>query len=163
MKKHGAPLLAWLLFALWAGVIFYFSAQPDVVSGEQSGFFADLLQQVVHAVSGQPDTAEAGEALYALLDHIVRKGAHFAVYAVLGVLCARAYAACGVRGGGMRFLLCVLTCALYAATDELHQHFVPGRFMAVSDVMLDSAGAACGALLLQFMQKAGFFQNHKKK
>jgi VanZ family protein len=31
---------------------------------------------------------------------------------------------------------------LYSATDEFHQSFVPGRHPAVTDVMIDAAGAA---------------------
>ena len=34
--------------------------------------------------------------------------------------------------------------ALYAASDEIHQLFVPGRSGQLSDVILDSAGALAG-------------------
>ena len=34
---------------------------------------------------------------------------------------------------------------LYAVSDEFHQGFTPGRTPAVSDVLLDGAGAAAGA------------------
>ena len=37
-----------------------------------------------------------------------------------------------------------LLCTCYAATDEFHQIFVPGRTPKVTDVMIDSAGAALG-------------------
>ena len=36
----------------------------------------------------------------------------------------------------------------YAATDELHQLLVPGRSGQLSDVILDSAGALAGLLVL---------------
>lgn len=35
----------------------------------------------------------------------------------------------------------------YAATDEFHQIFVPGRAGMVTDVMIDSSGALAGILL----------------
>ena len=41
-----------------------------------------------------------------------------------------------------------LIAAGYAATDEFHQLFVPGRSGQVSDVILDSAGAAIGVLIM---------------
>ena len=41
-----------------------------------------------------------------------------------------------------------LTASAYAATDEFHQLFVPGRSGQISDVILDSAGAALGVLLM---------------
>ena len=37
-----------------------------------------------------------------------------------------------------------LIAALYAASDEIHQLFVPGRSGQLSDVILDSAGALAG-------------------
>lgn len=37
--------------------------------------------------------------------------------------------------------------ALYAATDEFHQLFVPGRAGLLTDVLIDAAGAAIGLLL----------------
>ena len=36
---------------------------------------------------------------------------------------------------------------LYAASDEIHQLFVPGRSGQLRDVLLDSAGVAAGILL----------------
>ncbi|HJA34824.1 MAG TPA: VanZ family protein [Candidatus Mediterraneibacter merdigallinarum] len=46
-----------------------------------------------------------------------------------------------------------LTAALYAATDEVHQLFVPGRSGQISDVILDSAGALAGVLVLAAVRK----------
>ena len=43
---------------------------------------------------------------------------------------------------------------LYAATDEFHQVFVPGRSGKVADVLLDSAGALLGVLLLALILHA---------
>ena len=131
----------WLAFALWAGVIFYFSAQPDTDSVKQSGFFAHLLEQAVCLVCGE---GSRSQALYDMLHTLVRKGAHFTVYLILGVISERAYHHSGAQGRGLRFALSLLTCALYAATDEIHQYFVPGRAMMLTDVLIDSAGACCG-------------------
>ena len=36
----------------------------------------------------------------------------------------------------------------YAVTDELHQHFVPGRSCEFRDVCIDSAGVLCGILCI---------------
>ena len=35
----------------------------------------------------------------------------------------------------------------YAVTDEVHQHFVPGRVGSPLDVAIDSVGVAIGVLL----------------
>ena len=39
-------------------------------------------------------------------------------------------------------------CALYAATDEIHQLFVPGRGGQIRDVLIDSSGALIGLLFV---------------
>jgi len=70
-------------------------------------------------------------------DLVLRKLAHLTEYAILGALLARALT---------RPALAVLLGSLYAVTDEIHQHFVPGRHAAWYDVLLDTAGVAVGVL-----------------
>jgi VanZ family protein len=71
-------------------------------------------------------------------DLVLRKLAHFGEYAVLGLLLARA--------GGSTPLAAAAGIA-YAGTDELHQHFVPGRHAAFRDVAVDAAGVLAGVLV----------------
>ena len=59
--------------------------------------------------------------------------------AVLGVLLLRATGREGVA---------VLTGVAYAVTDELHQHFVPGRHGAAYDVAIDAVGVVIGVYLI---------------
>jgi VanZ family protein len=39
-----------------------------------------------------------------------------------------------------RFLIVILVGSLYAATDEIHQSYVPGRYASISDWFADVAG-----------------------
>jgi VanZ family protein len=71
-------------------------------------------------------------------DTVLRKGAHVTEYAVLGALLYRAL--------GREPLALALGLA-YAATDELHQHFVHGRHASPVDVAIDAVGLAFGMLL----------------
>jgi VanZ family protein len=41
----------------------------------------------------------------------------------------------------------MLIAVIYAATDEFHQSFSPGRHPRATDVLIDSLGAAIGAAL----------------
>jgi VanZ family protein len=68
-------------------------------------------------------------------DTILRKGAHVTEYAILGALLLRAFG---------REPLALAAGIAYAATDELHQHFVRGRHGAPLDVLIDAAGVAAG-------------------
>jgi VanZ family protein len=116
-------LLVWLPVVLWAGLIFGLSSVPDLGTG-----------------LGTWDLA-------------LRKIAHFCEYAILGALLLRALGRGEiVLGTGFILsprLLSIAAGVAYAATDELHQHFVPGRHAAVRDVAIDAAGVLAGVLLLQ--------------
>jgi VanZ family protein len=71
-------------------------------------------------------------------DTILRKLAHVTEYAVLGALLYRALG---------REPLALAAGVAYAATDELHQHFVRGRHASPVDVAIDAVGVAVGMLL----------------
>jgi VanZ family protein len=71
-------------------------------------------------------------------DTVLRKGAHVTEYAVLGVLLYRALG---------REAPALATGIAYAATDELHQHFVRGRHASPVDVAIDAVGVALGMLV----------------
>ena len=136
MKKTAA----WLPAVLWMGVIFFMSAAPGDISGEQSGLVVDLLLTLWRYLSGgaplDPDTLET-------LSFLVRKAAHMSEYAVLALLYRRALTQNGVSRPGSKALLLA---ALYACTDEIHQAFVPDRGPSPVDVLIDAAGASLGLL-----------------
>jgi VanZ family protein len=71
-------------------------------------------------------------------DTVLRKGAHITEYAVLGALLYRALE---------REALALAAGIAYAATDELHQHFVRGRHASPVDVAIDAVGLALGMLV----------------
>jgi VanZ family protein len=73
-------------------------------------------------------------------DLVLRKIAHFCEYGILGALLLRALG---------RPLVAAAAGIAYAATDELHQHFVSGRHAAFRDVAIDAAGVLAGVLVLQ--------------
>lgn len=75
----------------------------------------------------------------------IDKAVHLALYGTLGFLSARtvAHASRPVRAGAV----IVLAIALFAAGDELHQRFIPGRSMELLDWMADTLGAAAGATI----------------
>lgn len=86
---------------------------------------------------------------------VIRKTAHFVEYSLLGLLLWRlihldpALAPCRSR----EFLTALAAAALYAASDEFHQRFVPGREASVRDVLLDSCGAGCGLAVIWAMRR----------
>ena len=104
----------WWPILLWMGMIFAFSAQPS-----------DALPS------------------FGVWDILLKKGAHFTAYAILGLLVFRA------TGEWKRpFLFAFVITVLYAAGDEFHQLFVPGRHGTLRDVLIDMAGGLTGLTIL---------------
>ena len=68
-------------------------------------------------------------------DLVLRKLAHATEYGILGALLLRALG---------RPVPAALLAVAYAASDELHQHFVSGRHAAPLDVAIDAAGVLVG-------------------
>ena len=151
-----------VLMLLWMALIFFYSSRQADVSAEDSGRIGITLGRIfISDFEEWPE--EEQQEFAARIDHPVRKTAHAAEYAVLGFLAAGACAGtagsagtaessgvAGRTGNGARrkfrkeMFLPWLIAALYAASDEIHQLFVPGRSGQLSDVILDSAGALAG-------------------
>ena len=110
---------AWLPVVAWAALIFTLSSIPDLGTG-LGGW--DLL---------------------------LRKAAHVAEYAILGALLARAVDAAPPFQRVNTMVWAWVIGAIYAATDELHQHFVPGRQASALDIALDAAGVAVGVVAVR--------------
>jgi VanZ family protein len=72
------------------------------------------------------------------------KVGHFFMYCMLGFLLQRA--AAPVRSA-RRLAFVAMGVAVFAALDEWHQGFIPGRAADVADFVADVAGAATGCLL----------------
>ena len=71
-------------------------------------------------------------------DTVLRKGAHVTEYAIFGALLHRAFG---------REAPALAAGIAYAATDEVHQHFVRGRHASPVDVAIDGVGVAVGMLV----------------
>jgi VanZ family protein len=93
-----------------------------------------LWAAVIFAFSSVPDL---GTGL-GTWDLVLRKLAHAAEFAVVGALLLRAVASERVA---------LALGIAYAISDELHQHFVPGRLGSPLDVLIDAAGVAVGVAL----------------
>jgi len=92
---------------------------------------------VIYFFSSRPDLPRIHEPW---LELILRKAAHVMEYAIFGALLARAV---GARKG--QIALAVVLGAVYAASDEWHQTFVPTRKGNPLDVALDTAATLLGA------------------
>lgn len=77
---------------------------------------------------------------------ILRKGAHFVEFAGLGLcLCNALYASFGYR---LTPVFALVGSVIYAISDEVHQIFSEGRACRITDVLIDSAGALLGIIIV---------------
>ena len=81
------------------------------------------------------------------IDIIVRKSAHFTEYMILAMLLFGAFYL-EYRKKYINFLIPFLTASLYSVSDEVHQYFVSERTGTPRDVLIDSAGALAGVLIV---------------
>lgn len=74
------------------------------------------------------------------IDLIIRKTLHFSIYFVLYIVSYRAL--------NKNPLKAVVFCALYALSDEGHQHFVEGRGPSLIDALIDTFGSIFGMIVV---------------
>ena len=130
LLKYWLPVLVWLCLI--------FIGSTDLLSAEHtSRIIGPILRWF------RPDISP--EAI-ARIQFFARKAAHVSEYAILGMLLWR-----GLRRGtrwqmkmSILFIVTLFICALFAASDEFHQSFVPSRTASPTDVMIDIAGAFLG-------------------
>jgi len=104
---------------LWCFVIFYFSCQPNL-----------------KVVSGP-------------WDFLLRKFGHIFEYFLLTILVARATDKSIFKIGKRGLIFGAISSLVFAALDEYHQTFIPGRFGVVSDVGIDSVGIVLAVGILK--------------
>jgi len=137
----------WLPVLIWLGFIFIGST--DVLSAEQtSRFLVPFLRWLKPDISAE---------VLLRIHFLVRKLGHVTEYAILAALLWRA-----LRGGknlrakmSILFLTASTACAIFAATDEFHQSFVPSRTAAVGDVFIDICGALIGLMICVMFSSRG--------
>ena len=109
----GQRMWAWLPVAAYMALIFYFSSLPHPEEELPKFLFETLGDKFLHLIE----------------------------YAVLAVLCYRAFRrAAGPFAAGYAVMFAIVTASFYGVTDELHQAFVPVPHRTWLDWMADTAG-----------------------
>lgn len=143
-KKFTIVVIAIMAF------IFFQSALPADLSSEESGRVVDLIVRLFQGVA--PIDRET-------LVFIVRKGAHFTEYMILGgflVPAVKEWMAVDTTPVPVvrERITAWLAGTLYAVTDEIHQSFVPGRSCELRDMGIDSCGVLAGVLVVSFLMRS---------
>ncbi len=113
---------AWIPALAWMGIIFYLSSLPQVLPLPSP-----------------------------LLDLVVKKSSHMVGYGVLAWFYYLGLTIAGRVPPEEAMPWAWGMALFYAATDEFHQGFVPGRHSSPLDVMIDGTGAILGLLLVRWI------------
>ena len=147
----GRRVLSWIPTLLWVALIAWFST--DLFSSAHTG---SVLLKIIHLVYG-----EISKKSFHLIHALVRKSAHFGVYAILGGLSFYSWRTTlpdfprwKFRWAGLALAVVLVTASL----DEWHQGFLPSRTGTARDVVLDMIGAVFMQILI-----AGFEKTRKNK
>ena len=149
-KSLFAKLLSFIptLFLLF--LIFGFSSQDGESSGSLSFqislFLVKLASPLLPAAMSEGVLMERAE----LIHYFVRKAAHMTEYFLLALSLQLPLAAWFSKqlSQKIRILIGFAATVLFAALDEFHQSFVPGRNGNITDVCIDSFGALIASLCL---------------
>lgn len=150
-------ILRFILLFFWCWLIFGFSSENATQS-------SSLSEDVVNFFENNfvPDFSSMSLAVQtkftSVLTVIVRKGAHFSEYAVLGALTFSALKM--LISTKLRFTISSAFGLIYAATDEIHQLFVSGRAGRFTDVLIDFCGVLFGCTIAFFIRKA-YLKRHE--
>jgi VanZ family protein len=121
----GQVLWYWAPVALYAGTIFFLSAQSHPEEQLPSFLLEGVSDKVLHAVE----------------------------YGILSLLCYRAFRwAAGPAVARQAVVLAIVTASVFGLTDELHQLFVPFRESSWQDWLADTIGAVIGAMSWRFLR-----------
>ena len=143
-------IIAWFLVILWMAVIFLLSHQTGDQSSQLSLRIAEFLLNLV-APGYSPNHLNSVENLIRIL-------AHGASFFILAILTGRAFTRTSIQDI-RNAILTFIICALYAASDELHQAFVPGRAGQWQDFLVDIAGIILAITIYQLITSIRFIRS----
>ncbi len=168
MKK--LHYISLILTISWMAIIFAFSSQNGKASSGTSGRFVNIIIDIFipdydeYSIDEQLEISDT-------ISLIIRKGAHFTEYFILGALCLTTFLSSIhkksinktelssiIKRKRLKWILYSgISSCIYAISDEIHQGFVADRSPAVLDVFIDTAGSFAGAFF------AYLFLNYKIK
>lgn len=122
--------------AIYCVAIFLTTASPASTGGNTLAIFSQILHLT--------------EAQAAVVNVVFRKLVHLSAFGLLAILFYKCFEK-------RRFLFAWLCTTIYAASDELHQAFLPDRTGSIIDVGIDSLGALLALILLNMIR----FRKHR--
>lgn len=138
-KKIQIKVVKIILIIIWMITVFRFSNQGGTESSSTSAKVTKVIVDVVVNDKKEENKVQIANKI----EKVVRKFAHYTIYTIGGFLIMN-YAYTTDKTKKQQILGSLLFGAFYAATDEVHQYFVPGRSARLFDVGIDTLGVITG-------------------
>lgn len=142
IKTDTISIVLFILVIIWMAFIFYMSARTGQESLIISGSVSKLLTGIANGIYKGDIPAKVAE--YLQNGFFVRKAGHMIEFIILGIL---VYSLLRRQGVKKTVLISIMICVAYAASDEIHQIFVPERGPLVTDVLIDGIASAAAVLI----------------
>ena len=145
MKQNILRIIFILLLLATFATIFRFSSQIGETSDEVS---KGLLSKLIDIFPYTKDLSDVTKEK--LIEHgnpIIRKLAHFSIYALVGVWSMSFMSTFKTRLY-KKWIVSMIVGVGYAIFDEYHQSFVAERGPSIADVGIDSLGVLSGILVV---------------
>ena len=154
-KKSIGKILSHTIPVAWMILIFYMSAQPGEVSGDISGGVSHMFMKIWNVIFFRGWNEAEILHMAKLWDYPIRKLAHMTEFGILAMLFYGGFRYYGEHLKRLpgtptrtRYIAAWILTVIYAATDEIHQLFVPDRSGNAFDVCIDATGALLALLVL---------------
>ncbi len=141
MKNKIIIIFSWLLVLASMLMIYNFSAEnAETSTATSEGVIVQILDIFM-------DKEEITPPVIKKYQFPIRKAAHFGIYMLLGFCMLSAFEKTFKIKIWLNIVFTLISCVLYAISDEIHQNFSAGRGPSPKDVLIDSTGALCGILI----------------
>ncbi len=149
-KKNYKRVIYLLLVIVWMTTVFTFSNQKGEESQKTSSSITKLIVQIITYNKNLTESEQ--KILIEKTDFIIRKCAHFSLYALGGVLIYNYINTYYVKQN-KKICISIILGIIFAITDEFHQFFISGRSAQILDVCIDSLGIVVGVILIKLLKK----------
>lgn len=159
MKINILRIILILLLLCTFFIIFVFSSQ----NGDTSGGISTRITESILEKSNRYNALEEEQKnkVSNRIEKIIRKIAHFSIYAMVGFLLMGLLSTYKLKNK-WRIVITILIGILYAISDEVHQSFSPGRTPKITDIYIDTLGIIFGMLIILLIREIYHRYNTKK-
>lgn len=159
MKRNIIRIILILLLLCTFFIIFGFSSQ----NGDTSGGISTRITESILEKSNRYNSLEEEQKnkVSHRIEKIIRKIAHFSIYAMVGFLLMGLLSTYKLKNK-WRIVITILIGILYAISDEFHQSFSPGRTPKITDIYIDTLGIIFGMLIILLIREIYHRYNTKK-